>query len=888
FALLEIHPLVHSVRVLLSAPPSPPAQTDPKPTAGASRHRLATMPTMISSALLVAALLASAAAAADPEAVVGTEGLHARPSYIGPRDRFNRHYALTKSIPYNGRDVYEPLEECLYVDDGSTPPPHVPRALSPEDRAALEALVADPSAPNAPHKSVGRRIVDKKEERFGPVILVSVLNAIEPLQARALQRLAHCVRLAVPEHFEKRAMYKEFNLDEDPGIGGNSPTHMMPFLGIFLPSLVDTVMQTARFAYDAAGWKGVTTRDVILGTLTDDPSLIPPFHLGELRVKAMPEPEHLGFRASEHLSYDDFPLLAEHHDGTDTAYTINFALSGPSDYDGGELYVDDNDHLRTYFKPEKHSCTVFLGGHYLHGVTEIRGKGGRREMFSNEMWFNPDIPLGANLWNAYGGNIEEYIRACNDLGHVAGGPPCRAEMSDKTQHGISREEVLAGDGEAEDEGEDEGVEWGERGEDGAPRGMVGARGTPPRAIRKDGGWWGQGFSPQYEDEPWPMRAPVGDDYLSEGEEPNFLVPASLSPGELAPLYWRDDRTAVDDDEAFAIGLPPELLEEFAKYVERNGMLRFARKMCYPELNAGDDKIEEFEQGVAHKIYELEDGKTWGVMRPHWEGMDMMWIYPGNEECFESMLHVLRKGNFDVVMEAVADYFELDGLMIQGIGPIFVSYKDHDPDYSQIHHDLEEAKGSFYNVVVPLYIPEDGATLYVADPRRHEPLRMKYNVGTLLGAATRHGTAECNYRDKQDVRLSVAIYMADVDEDNVEVVASDSTSLWPSQGDVEWFWSQRGRLWRRDGSRSLKEDVGRAPLNVEDYIEGCEENEEMCTSDPEGFRLECPKTCKVNMEDGEYYRTLGAMVDELKKPAPAQPPVCENGGEGPGCAEAAAK
>ena len=53
-------------------------------------------------------------------------------------------------------------------------------------------------------------------------------------------------------------------------------------------------------------------------------------------------------------------------------------------------------------------------------------------------------------------------------------------------------------------------------------------------------------------------------------------------------------------------------------------------------------------------------------------------------------------------------FDLDGVMIQGIGPIFLSHFDHDPTYSQIHHDLEEAMGSFYNVVVPLYIPEDGA------------------------------------------------------------------------------------------------------------------------------------------------------------------------------------
>lgn len=35
-------------------------------------------------------------------------------------------------------------------------------------------------------------------------------------------------------------------------------------------------------------------------------------------------------------------------------------------------------------------------------------------------------------------------------------------------------------------------------------------------------------------------------------------------------------------------------------------------------------------------------------------MDMIWIDPGDEECFESLLHVLRKGGFDTVLESVAE------------------------------------------------------------------------------------------------------------------------------------------------------------------------------------------------------------------------------------------
>ena len=217
-------------------------------------------------------------------------------------------------------------------------------------------------------------------------------------------------------------------------------------------------------------------------------------------------------------------------------------------------------------------------------------------------------------------------------------------------------------------------------------------------------------------------------------------------------------------------------------------------------------------------------------------------------------------------------------MVQGIGPIFLSHFDHDPTYSQIHHDLEEAIGSFYNVIVPLYIPEDGATLYVGDDERAKPIQMSYDTGVLLGAGTRHGTGECDYREKGDVRLSVAIYVADVNDDNVEIVASDSTSLWPTQGDVHWFGSQAGRFWRRDGSRSLKTDKGRAPIAVKDNRRDCAKHTDRCESDPAGFRLECPKTCKVYLEDEVYYSQLAAMVDSNSSTSSRKShsqPTCSN-------------
>ena len=234
---------------------------------------------------------------------------------------------------------------------------------------------------------------------------------------------------------------------------------------------------------------------------------------------------------------------------------------------------------------------------------------------------------------------------------------------------------------------------------------------------------------------------------------------------------------------------------------------------------------------------------------------MVWIDPADEETFESALSVLRRGKFDLVLDAIGKYFDLDGLMITGIGPIFLSYFEHDPEFKQIHSDLIGAKGSFYNVVVPIYIPDGGASLYVGDDEDAAPLQMRYNFGALLGSETRHGTGECDYRADRDVRLSMAIYLADLNDDNAELIASDSTSLWPTEGDVDWFESQKGRVWRRDGSHSLKNDKGRNKISVQDHRRDCDSVKHLCLSDPTGVRLECPKTCGVYLPDELYYLRL---------------------------------
>ena len=454
------------------------------------------------------------------------------PHYVGSHDRFWSHNKIQKTIIIDGIEKYHDIESCIN------------HGLTEEDRQLMSVI---------PHnRTIGQRIVDSADVDGGDeplVIFLEVLNAMTPIHVKAVQTLAACIREHVPTMHEKRPMYLEFGLDEDVGLGGNNPTHLAPLLSMFLPEVKEDMMRTMQLAYNAANWKEQLT-DIDESTFSK---------LDSSRARIHPEPKDLGFRASEHLTYSGFPSLGDHHDGEATAYTLNFAFAAPEDYGGGFLYLYDGLRKKTSVKPSKYSACVFLGGLYMHGVTEITK--GHREMFSSELWFNPDSPIGASLWTSTPESMDEYIRSCNSIGQVAG-EPCKAAFPDVTQHGISANDNREGKF-IEDNGDDYDKEY-----------------------------WD-------EEERYP---PSNVDFLPVDEEPHFLVPVNTSVAEIFPLYFRESGERVKDDEAFGIALPPELLVEFQRYIKTNGMLRHARQMTYEGEGFGN---------VEHRLLKLDDNMTWG-------------------------------------------------------------------------------------------------------------------------------------------------------------------------------------------------------------------------------------------------------------------------------------
>jgi len=274
------------------------------------------------------------------------EGERIDDSNAGPHDRFWRHHAVTKTLIYEGVDHYDDIQNCFDA------------AFTDEERHAITTQSAEGT------RQVGRMIAEDHDE--DEVFLVQIQKAILPIHVKAIQTLAACARKSLPHIYESRPMYQEWNLDEDPGLGGNCPTHLVPLVGIFLPSVLEQMQQTLEFAYEAAGWEDMVDRDRVRL-----------YFKQVTRERAMHAPDRVGFRASEHLTYNDFPSLADHTDGDGTVYTMNYAFSDA--YEGGEFYIWANGDSFTEetpkyaIKPQKYDCLVFLGGKYTHGVQEITG-----------------------------------------------------------------------------------------------------------------------------------------------------------------------------------------------------------------------------------------------------------------------------------------------------------------------------------------------------------------------------------------------------------------------------------------------------------------------------------------------------------------------------------
>lgn len=272
-------------------------------------------------------------------------------------ERFWNHISATQSGLYDSHwhpqktDYFQSVRTCL--DEG----------------LAKESLVSDEPHNNNPEVY---NMIESSDQTT--TLLVQVRNALTSRQAQAIQVLANCTAQSLPDSFHEQRSFESQ--------GGNEVTFMNTLLQLFLPDVTRAVYETAQLAYEHAGWgqKKVASSDheeanKDSSANTNIPDYFPPV-------------QECGLRTTEYLNYKGYENLGE-HDDAGSMYTVLFALSAPTDYEGGNYFLRDGTSMDVHtVRPEQYSAIVFLSEQY-HGVTSLKGD---RRMFTNELWKYDDPP----------------------------------------------------------------------------------------------------------------------------------------------------------------------------------------------------------------------------------------------------------------------------------------------------------------------------------------------------------------------------------------------------------------------------------------------------------------------------------------------------------------
>jgi len=684
------------------------------------------------------------------------------------------------------------LQENSLIFEGVEHYQNIDRCLAENKQENAESKEKDFA-----QRKIVNRIVDSLT---GGVILVEIENAIKPEHAAAVKTLAFCIRKYIPSLTTSRSLFDEVKYDrdesdEDSGgdtMGGNVPTFMAPVISIFLPEVVQEMQEILEMAYVAAGWVANTIKDDILNTIPSE---------------AIPAPKDVGIRTSEHLTYKNFPSLGSHDDGA-TSFTVNFALAGPEEYKGGEFFIIDEESNKYHMKPNKYSCLVFLGGKYFHGVTT---NSGNREMFSTEYWAYPDTPFGITLNNAEPRFMEDYIKACNDSGEI----PCKAKFLPEIEEDSEDSEYDYDDYNYDDDGDFDNEDEDEDSED------------ADEYHNDDDG---------------------EDDYYKGGAERFRLTP--LKQGQMHPIRWGSDRKMVSDH-ALRIGLPAELRKELRKFMEDYGIVDAARHHLFSEsLEAHSVTFRE----LKHK--KKMQSNLFQIHRPGMYDMsDNIWFDPGNEVTHEEELAALGRGNFDLVLDAIGNYFGFKNLTVYGMGIFALSQCNVG---APLHTDGEGT--GLINVLVAIELVDGADPEFVISDEngRFGEFKYEHDVGLVIGGDVLHGTIAHDYRESQSMRLVASIYIAEVTDRNVNSIMAESSSMFPLKGDIDWMNAQRGRHWG-NGS-TLANDKGRAYFDYDDGDYDLCERAAMngwCTISKYATNMlwNCPRSCNVYDPKFDYPETM---------------------------------
>ena len=281
------------------------------------------------------------------------------------------------------------------------------------------------------------------------------------------------------------------------------------------------------------------------------------------------------------------------------------------------------------------------------------------------------------------------------------------------------------------------------------------------------------------------EAPFPDSWRRADPNPDGdFLPVPLEIGQMHQISWRDSGDVVTPW-AFRIGLPRLTRRTLLDYCNKLGVtdvLRHATIGGNP-LDPGTDTHLRL------------NGDKWYLQRPDnfWTS-NLHWLSPADENAQKSYLETLHFAGFDRVLKGIGEHLGLNHLVAYHVTFIAVSQSYQ----GYMHHDVSETGGRAFNVIIPLLLANETGPeldLLTLDGQKAGRYRYEYHVASMMGDDAEHATSACDYRHSNEMRLAATVYVAEVDEDNVDRLLEDYTQIYPPV-DRDLLLSWAGMHWQR--------------------------------------------------------------------------------------------
>jgi hypothetical protein len=191
--------------------------------------------------------------------------------------------------------------------------------------------------------------------------------------------------------------------------------------------------------------------------------------------------------------------------------------------------------------------------------------------------------------------------------------------------------------------------------------------------------------------------------------------------------------------------------------------------------------------------------------------DMHYISPDDFGSNQMFMNALADAGFDTVLNAVGQRDNLSSITVYYPSYIAVSHCTR----SLMHHDSEE--DGHYNVIFPvLQVNNSKPELIVGDEKSglYAPYKYEPDHAVVLGKRGLHGTAPCDYRGTDSMRMVVSVYMVNADDipTRNKVIKDwiDADPPYPRLPDRENFVDNTKHWKRDDPTRNLRNPLQPKP------------------------------------------------------------------------------